>query len=237
MNVLEIDNLSLRIGVQDILHEVSLNLPEKGIFAILGANGVGKTSLMRCISGIYHPTGGEIRYDGKNIIGLKSHQIVDKGILQAPEGRQIFSNMSVLENLAIGGGPLKTRELDHVLKLFPKLKERLKQGAGSLSGGEQQMLCIGRALMRKPKVLLLDEPSLGLAPMLVRFIFDLVEQIRAEGYSILIVEQNAKAALRIADRAAVIEGGRIVMEGTARELASDSRVADAYLGGHVAANG
>lgn len=236
MNVLEIENLSLRIGVQDILHDVSLNLPEKGILAILGANGVGKTSLMRCISGIYHPTGGEIRYEGTNIIGLKSHQIVEKGILQAPEGRQIFSNMSVLENLTIGGGPLKTGELDHVLKLFPKLKERLKQGAGSLSGGEQQMLCIGRALMRKPKVLLLDEPSLGLAPMLVRFIFDLVEQIRAEGYSILLVEQNAKAALRIADRAAVIEGGRIVMEGTARELASDSRVADAYLGGHVAAN-
>ncbi|MBC2858551.1 MULTISPECIES: ABC transporter ATP-binding protein [Stappia] len=236
MNVLEIANLSLRIGVQDILHDISLDLPEKGIYAILGANGVGKTSLMRCISGIYHPTGGEIRYEGKNIVGLKSHQIVDLGILQAPEGRQIFSNMSVLENLTIGGGPLKTAELDRVLGLFPKLKERLKQGAGSLSGGEQQMLCIGRALMRRPKVLLLDEPSLGLAPMLVRFIFDLVEEIRAQGYSILIVEQNAKAALRIADRAAVIEGGKIVMEGSAKELASDSRVADAYLGGHVAAH-
>nr|WP_209006319.1 ABC transporter ATP-binding protein [Stappia sp. 28M-7] len=228
--------MSLRIGVQDILHDISLDLPEKGIYAILGANGVGKTSLMRCISGIYHPTGGEIRYEGKNIVGLKSHQIVDLGILQAPEGRQIFSNMSVLENLTIGGGPLKTAELDRVLGLFPKLKERLKQGAGSLSGGEQQMLCIGRALMRRPKVLLLDEPSLGLAPMLVRFIFDLVEEIRAQGYSILIVEQNAKAALRIADRAAVIEGGKIVMEGSAKELASDSRVADAYLGGHVAAH-
>ncbi|WP_186386562.1 ABC transporter ATP-binding protein [Stappia sp. TSB10P1A] len=236
MNVLEIANLSLRIGVQDILHDISLDLPEKGIYAILGANGVGKTSLMRCISGIYHPTGGEIRYEGKNIVGLKSHQIVDLGILQAPEGRQIFSNMSVLENLTIGGGPLKTAELDRVLGLFPKLKERLKQGAGSLSGGEQQMLCIGRALMRRPKVLLLDEPSLGLAPMLVRFIFDLVEEIRAQGYSILIVEQNAKAALRIADRAAVIEGGKIVMEGAAKDLANDSRVADAYLGGHVAAH-
>jgi len=236
VNVLEIANLSLRIGVQDILHDISLDLPEKGIYAILGANGVGKTSLMRCISGIYHPTGGEIRYEGKNIVGLKSHQIVDLGILQAPEGRQIFSNMSVLENLTIGGGPLKTAELDRVLGLFPKLKERLKQGAGSLSGGEQQMLCIGRALMRRPKVLLLDEPSLGLAPMLVRFIFDLVEEIRAQGYSILIVEQNAKAALRIADRAAVIEGGRIVMEGAAKDLANDSRVADAYLGGHVAAH-
>lgn len=236
MSLLEIDNLALRIGVQDILHGISLELPEKGIFAILGANGVGKTSLMRCISGIYSPTGGEIRYNGDNLAGLKSYQIVDKGILQAPEGRQIFSNMSVLENLTIGGGPLKTRELDHVLSLFPKLKERLKQGAGSLSGGEQQMLCIGRALMRKPKVLLLDEPSLGLAPMLVRFIFDLVEQIRSEGYAILIVEQNAKAALRIADQAAVIEGGRIIMSGPAGELASDSRVADAYLGGHTPAS-
>jgi branched-chain amino acid transport system ATP-binding protein len=234
VNVLEIRNLSLRIGVQDILHDITLALPDKGILAILGANGVGKTSLMRCISGIYHPTGGEIRYDGENIVGLKSNQIVERGILQAPEGRQIFSNMSVLENLTIGGGPLGTQELDHVLTLFPKLKERLRQGAGSLSGGEQQMLCIGRALMRKPKVLLLDEPSLGLAPLLVRFIFDLVEQIRSEGYAILIVEQNAKAALRIADRAAVIEGGRILMEGTASELANDSRVADAYLGGHVA---
>jgi branched-chain amino acid transport system ATP-binding protein len=234
VNVLDIENLSLRIGVQDILHDVTLSLPDKGILAILGANGVGKTSLMRCISGIYQPTGGQIRYDGQNIVGLKSHQIVDKGILQAPEGRQIFSNMSVLENLTIGGGPLGTAELDHVLTLFPKLKERLRQGAGSLSGGEQQMLCIGRALMRKPKVLLLDEPSLGLAPLLVRFIFDLVEKIRSEGYAILIVEQNAKAALRIADRAAVIEGGRILMEGTASELANDSRVADAYLGGHVA---
>ena len=234
MNVLDIENLSLRIGVQDILHDITLSLPDKGILAILGANGVGKTSLMRCISGIYQPTGGEIRYEGQNIVGLKSHQIVDKGILQAPEGRQIFSNMSVLENLTIGGGPLGTAELDHVLTLFPKLKERLRQGAGSLSGGEQQMLCIGRALMRKPKVLLLDEPSLGLAPLLVRFIFDLVEKIRSEGYAILIVEQNAKAALRIADRAAVIEGGHILMEGTASELANDSRVADAYLGGHVA---
>ncbi len=233
MGVLDIDNLSLKIGVQDILHNVTLSLPEKGILAILGANGVGKTSLMRCISGIYHSTGGEIRLEGKSITGLKSHQIVDLGVLQAPEGRQIFSNMTVRENLVIGGGPLKTQELDHVLKLFPKLKERLQQNAGSLSGGEQQMLCIGRALMRKPKVLLLDEPSLGLAPMLVRFIFDLVEQIRSEGYSILIVEQNAKAALRIADQAAVIEGGKIIIEGAADDLANDSRIADAYLGGHI----
>ena len=120
MNVLDIENLSLRIGVQDILHDITLSLPDKGILAILGANGVGKTSLMRCISGIYQPTGGEIRYEGRNIVGLKSHQIVDKGILQAPEGRQIFSNMSVLENLTIGGGPLGTAELDHVLTLFPK---------------------------------------------------------------------------------------------------------------------
>lgn len=232
-NLLEIENLALRIGVQDILRDVSVAVPAGGIVAVLGANGVGKTSLMRCISGIYHATGGKIVLEGEDITRLKSHQIADRGILQAPEGRQIFSNMSVMENLLIGGGPLKRRELDHVLGLFPLLEERLKQQAGSLSGGEQQMLCIGRALMRKPKLLLLDEPSLGLAPRLVRFIFSLVERIREEGYSVLIVEQNVKAALRIADYGLVVENGRVVIESAAQNLSNDPRVAAAYLGGHV----
>ncbi|SFC22294.1 ABC transporter ATP-binding protein [Tropicimonas isoalkanivorans] len=232
-NLLEVRNLSLKIGVQEILHDVSVSVPRGGIVAVLGANGVGKTSLMRCISGIYHATGGSILVDGEDITKLKSHEIAERGVLQAPEGRQIFSNMTVLENLVIGGGPLGKQELDHVLSLFPRLEERLKQQAGSMSGGEQQMLCIGRALMRKPKVLLLDEPSLGLAPKLVRFICDLVERIRSEGYSVLLVEQNVKAALRIAGRASVIEGGRIVIEGEADDLARDPRVTDAYLGGHV----
>lgn len=236
-NILEIKNLSLRIGIQDILHDVSVNLPRKGVVSVLGANGVGKTSLMRCISGIYHATGGQILLEGEDITRLRSNEIVERGILQAPEGRQIFSNMTVLENLVIGGGPLKKQELDHVLALFPRLEERLKQQAGSMSGGEQQMLCIGRALMRKPKVLLLDEPSLGLAPRLVGFICELVSKIRDEGYSVLLVEQNVKAALRISDRASVIEHGQIVIEGAAHALANDPRVAEAYLGGHVHENG
>nr|WP_321523850.1 ABC transporter ATP-binding protein [uncultured Cohaesibacter sp.] len=232
-NSLEINNLSLKIGIQEILHDITVAVPEKGIVSVLGANGVGKTSLMRCISGIYHATGGEILLDGQDISKLKSHEIVDRGVMQAPEGRQIFSTMTVLENLILGAGPLGRQELDHVLTLFPVLKERLKQQAGSMSGGEQQMLCIGRALMRKPKVLLLDEPSLGLAPRLVGFICELVTRIREEGYAILLVEQNVKAALRISDRAYVIEHGKIVIEGDAHALMSDKRVADAYLGGHV----
>jgi len=235
--ILEIRNLSLRIGIQDILHDVSVSLPRGGVVSVLGANGVGKTSLMRCISGIYHATGGQILLEGEDITALRSNEIVDRGILQAPEGRQIFSNMTVLENLMIGGGPLKKQELDHVLALFPRLEERLKQQAGSMSGGEQQMLCIGRALMRKPKVLLLDEPSLGLAPRLVGLICELVSKIRDEGYSVLLVEQNVKAALRISDRASVIEHGQIVIEGDAQALATDPRVAEAYLGGHVHENG
>jgi branched-chain amino acid transport system ATP-binding protein len=232
-NILEINNLSLKIGIQEILHDITVAVPEKGIVSVLGANGVGKTSLMRCISGIYHATGGEILLDGQDISKLKSHEIVDRGVMQAPEGRQIFSTMTVLENLILGAGPLGRQELDHVLTLFPVLKERLKQQAGSMSGGEQQMLCIGRALMRKPKVLLLDEPSLGLAPRLVGFICELVTKIREEGYAVLLVEQNVKAALRISDRAYVIEHGKIVIEGDAHALMSDKRVADAYLGGHV----
>ncbi|WP_119305901.1 ABC transporter ATP-binding protein [Cohaesibacter haloalkalitolerans] len=232
-NILEINNLSLKIGIQEILHDITVGVPEKGIVSVLGANGVGKTSLMRCISGIYHATGGEILLDGQDISKLKSHEIVDRGVMQAPEGRQIFSTMTVLENLILGAGPLGRQELDHVLTLFPVLKERLKQQAGSMSGGEQQMLCIGRALMRKPKVLLLDEPSLGLAPRLVGFICELVTKIREEGYAVLLVEQNVKAALRISDRAYVIEHGKIVIEGDAHALMSDKRVADAYLGGHV----
>nr|WP_321511594.1 ABC transporter ATP-binding protein [uncultured Celeribacter sp.] len=235
-NILEIKSLSLRIGIQDILHDVSVSLPARGIVSVLGANGVGKTSLMRCISGIYHATGGEILLEGEDISKLKSHEIVERGVLQAPEGRQIFSNMTVLENLMIGAGPLGRQELDHVLHLFPRLEERLKQQAGSMSGGEQQMLCIGRALMRKPKVLLLDEPSLGLAPRLVGFICELVSKIRDEGYAVLLVEQNVKAALRVSDRASVIEHGKIVIEGDASALANDPRVAEAYLGGHVHEN-
>jgi branched-chain amino acid transport system ATP-binding protein len=233
MSLLEIRGLTVAMGIQEILHAVDLDVPERGIVAVLGSNGVGKTTLMRTISGIYRAKAGTIRFKGEDIAKLKSHEIVARGLLQAPEGRQIFSSMTVRENLIIGGGPHGLAELDRILGLFPKLGERMSQIAGSLSGGEQQMLCIARALMAKPTILLLDEPSLGLAPKFVKGIFDLVSQIRDEGLSILIVEQNAKAALRIADRAAVMEGGRIALEGPAGELADDPRIVEAYLGGHV----
>ncbi|MCW1842675.1 ABC transporter ATP-binding protein [Prosthecomicrobium hirschii] len=233
MSLLEIRGLTVAMGLQEILHGVDLAVPERGIVAVLGSNGVGKTTLMRAISGIYSPKAGSILFRGEDIARLKSHEIVARGLLQAPEGRQIFASMTVLENLVIGGGRHGLAELDRVLALFPVLGQRRGQMAGSLSGGEQQMLCIARALMARPSILLLDEPSLGLAPKVVKSIFDLLAQIRSEGLSILIVEQNAKAALRIADRAAVMEGGRIVIEGPSADLAGDPRIVEAYLGGHV----
>jgi branched-chain amino acid transport system ATP-binding protein len=235
--LLAIDNLHVAMGVQEILRGVDLSVGKGEIVAVLGANGVGKTTLMRAISGIYRVTSGTIRWRGDDITNKPSHSIVALGLLQAPEGRQIFSAMTVRENLILGGGPHGLSELDNVLPLFPVLGERMSQIAGSLSGGEQQMLCIARALMAKPAMLLLDEPSLGLAPKLVKAIFDLVRAIRETGVSIMIVEQNARAALKVADRAAVMEGGRIVLSGPASELANDARIAEAYLGGHVGQTG
>jgi len=231
--LLAIDGLHVAMGPQEILHGIRLTVPEGGIVAVLGSNGVGKTTLMRTVSGIYRPRSGSITFRGTPIAGLPAHRIVTLGLSQAPEGRQIFSNMSVRDNLVLGGGDAGLGELDRMLALFPVLGERLKQNAGSLSGGEQQMLCIARALMRRPSLLLLDEPSLGLAPMVVAQIFDLVQRIRGEGVSILIVEQNARAALRIADHAAVMEDGRIVLDGPAARLRDDPRIAEAYLGGHA----
>ncbi|MBP2312469.1 ABC transporter ATP-binding protein [Azospirillum soli] len=235
--LLEIRDLRVSMGAQPILEGVSLDVPEGGIVTVLGSNGVGKTTLMRAISGIYKVTGGDIRLDGKPINGLRSDEIVRLGICQAPEGRQIFSNMTVLENLKLGAGPRTGRayeeDLERIVGLFPRLQERFTQKAGSLSGGEQQMLCVGRALMGRPRLLLMDEPSLGLAPKLVRQIFDLVAAIREAGTAILLVEQNAKAALRVADQAYVMESGRIVLQGPAAELAEDPRIRAAYLGGHV----
>ncbi|WP_431857942.1 ABC transporter ATP-binding protein [Azospirillum sp.] len=231
--LLSVDDLHVAMGPQEILHGVSLTVPEGAIVAVLGSNGVGKTTLMRAISGIYRARRGTITFKGEAIANLPAHRIVQAGLLQAPEGRQIFSNMSVRENLVLGGGEHGLGELDRVLAMFPVLGERLKQNAGSLSGGEQQMLCIARALMRKPMLLLMDEPSLGLAPKIVALIFDLVQRIRDEGVSILLVEQNARAALRVADHAAVMEDGRIVLAGPADQLRDDPRIAEAYLGGHV----
>jgi branched-chain amino acid transport system ATP-binding protein len=238
MNVLEVRGLAVAMGALTILRGVELDVPAGGIVTVLGANGVGKTTLMRAISGVYAPSAGSVRLLGEEVAGLPSHAIVARGIAQAPEGRQVFSGMTVMENLRLGavarsGGI--TDDLDRIFALFPVLRERQRQKAGSLSGGEQQMLTIGRALMARPRLLLLDEPSLGLAPMLVRRIFELVAQIRAAGTPILLVEQNARAALRVADTAHVMEGGRIVLSGPAAELAADERVRAAYLGGHVAA--
>ena len=231
--ILAIENLHVTMGPQEILHGIDLTVAQGAIVAVLGSNGVGKTTLMRAISGVYRASRGSIAFRGEAIANLPAHRIVKLGLSQAPEGRQIFSNMSVRENLVLGGGDVGLGELDRMLDMFPVLRERLRQNAGSLSGGEQQMLCIARALMRRPALLLLDEPSLGLAPMVVAQIFDLVQRIRAEGVSILLVEQNARAALRVADHAAVMEDGRIVLAGPAAQLRDDPRIAEAYLGGHA----
>ncbi|KAA0596266.1 branched-chain amino acid transport system ATP-binding protein [Azospirillum lipoferum] len=231
--LLSIADLHVAMGPQEILHGVRLDVPEGAIVAVLGSNGVGKTTLMRTVSGIYRARQGSITFRGQPIANMPAHRIVQLGLSQAPEGRQIFSNMNVRENLVLGGGEVGLGELDRVLAMFPILSERLRQNAGSLSGGEQQMLCIARALMRRPTLLLLDEPSLGLAPKIVAQIFDLIGRIRAEGVSILLVEQNARAALRIADHAAVLEDGRIVLSGPADQLRDDPRIAEAYLGGHA----
>ena len=235
--ILQVQGLAVRMGLQQILHDVSLAVPERGIVTVLGANGVGKTTLMRTLSGIYRAGGGTVRFAGQDITNRPAHEIVARGLAQAPEGRQVFSNMSVRENLVLGGARLAQpefeRTLDEVLQRFPLLRERLTQLAGSLSGGEQQMLCIGRALMSRPRLLLLDEPSLGLAPRIVKQIFELVAGIRAAGTSILLVEQNVRGALAVADHACVMEGGRIVLQGSAAALKDDARVRDAYLGGHT----
>lgn len=237
MNVLEIKGLQVRMGEQTILQDVSLHVPNGGIVTVLGSNGVGKTTLMRAVSGVYRSTAGSIHFDGSDISHWPSHRIVAAGLAQAPEGRQIFSSMTVAENLRIGAVGLsaeaQAEEQEKQLARFPILRERYRQQAGTLSGGEQQMLCIARALMCRPKLLLMDEPSLGLAPKVVRAIFDLIGLIRTEGHSVLLVEQNARAALRVADYAYVMDGGRIAIEGSSTELANDARVRAAYLGGHA----
>lgn len=236
-NILDISDLQVRMGEQSILNGLSLHVPAGGIVTVLGSNGVGKTTLMRAVSGVYRSTAGNIRFDGTDITNWPSHRIVAAGLAQAPEGRQIFSSMTVAENLRIGGVGLNPTDLgaeeEKQLQRFAILRDRYRQKAGTLSGGEQQMLCIARALMCRPKLLLMDEPSLGLAPKVVRQIFDLITLIRSEGHSVLLVEQNARAALRVADYAYVMDGGRIAIEGNSTDLANDARVRAAYLGGHA----
>ena len=232
--LLDVRSINVQLGGLPILHDLSIQVASGEIVSVLGANGVGKTTLMRTLSGLYRPSRGEIVFDGSPIQGHSAHAIVRAGLAQAPEGRQIFADMTVDENLVLGGiqQPRETQATRNaMLEMFPVLRERLKQKAGTLSGGEQQMLCIARALMSQPRLLLLDEPSLGLAPQLVKRIFTLVRDIRDTGTTVLLVEQNARAALSISDRAYVMEHGRIILQGAGKELADNDRVRAAYLGG------
>ncbi|MEU5564464.1 ABC transporter ATP-binding protein [Micromonospora musae] len=233
--LLEIDDVSLLYGRIQALHGISLTVEEGEIVALIGANGAGKSTTMRAISGIRPVAGGRIRFEGEDITKLRADLRVRRGLCQAPEGRGIFPGMTVLENLDMGAYTRRDRagiaqDLDRVLGLFPRLAERRKQQGGTLSGGEQQMLAVGRALMSRPKLLLLDEPSMGLAPMLIQQIFTIITEINEQGTTILLVEQNAQQALARAHRAYVLETGRIVKSGTGEELLHDPSVKDAYLG-------
>jgi branched-chain amino acid transport system ATP-binding protein len=235
--MLELKNLEVSYGAINALHSISLSVKAGSIVTLIGANGAGKTTTLKTISGLLKPRAGEILYDGKNISALPPHQIVQLGLSHVPEGRMIFANLTVLENLRMGAYLQRDkaairRELEFVFATFPRLKEREQQIAGTLSGGEQQMLAIGRALMSKPKLLLLDEPSLGLAPLLVKTIFEKIVDInRQQGLTILLVEQNANLALEISHFAYVLETGKIVLSGDSVALRQNPQVKSAYLGG------
>ena len=231
--LLELEDVDVRYGVITALQGVSFTVDEGAIVTLLGANGAGKTTTLRTISGLLHPAGGEVRFQGEPISGLRADQIVARGISHSPEGRRIFPVMSVAENLHMGAyrrrGDVR-KDIDRVYELFPVLHERRKQHGGNLSGGEQQMLAIGRALMSSPKLLLLDEPSMGLAPLIVQQIFRIIEEIAAQGTTVLLVEQNAAQALTLAQRGYVLETGSIVLADDADTLLADPRVRAAYLG-------
>jgi branched-chain amino acid transport system ATP-binding protein len=232
--LLSIDNLRSAYGRIEALHGVSLEVRSGEIVSLIGANGAGKTTLLCAISGVQPVTAGSIRLQGRSIDGMRSHQRVALGITQVPEGRQLFAPLSVEDNLRLGAWSRHARnlipELARIYELFPMLAARRTSPAGALSGGQQQMLAIGRALMAKPRVLLLDEPSMGLAPILVEQILEIIRKLKVEGLTILLVEQNAHAALCIADRAYVLETGRVAASGTAAEIRVDPRVREAYLG-------
>jgi branched-chain amino acid transport system ATP-binding protein len=233
--MLEIRDLNVYYGAIHALNGVSIDVQEGEVVAIIGSNGAGKSTLLRTISGLLKPRSGSVSFLGDDIGGKAPHEIVVKGISQSPEGRRIFTNMSVQENLHLGAYIRRdssvSEDLDHVMKRFPRLRERIRQNAGTLSGGEQQMLAIGRALMSRPKLLLLDEPSLGLAPNLVSEIFRIVIDLNREGTTILIVEQNAHRALEIAHRGYVLETGNLVLSDTGKNLLQNPKVKEAYLGG------
>jgi branched-chain amino acid transport system ATP-binding protein len=233
--MLIIEDISVNYGAIEALRGVSMHVEKGEVVTLIGANGAGKTTTLRTITGLLEPRAGRIVFEGEDISGKPTHKLVARGISMSPEGRGVFSNLSVRENLQMGAYLQKNRAeiasgMKRVFEMFPRLKERESQKAGTLSGGEQQMLAMGRALMSRPRLLLLDEPSLGLAPLVVHTIFQAIEEIKSTGTTILLVEQNAKAALGHSDRAYVLETGEIVMEGPSKDLANDPRIKEAYLG-------
>ena len=233
--MLRIEGINVFYGAIQALHGVSLEVTEGEVVAIIGSNGAGKSTLLRTISGLIRPRSGSISLDGKDLTTTSPDEIVKLGVSQAPEGRRIFTNMSVLENLQLGAftrtDAAIASDMERVMVRFPRIRERLRQNSGTLSGGEQQMLSIGRALMSRPRLMLLDEPSLGLAPNLVKEIFSIIEELNKDGTTILLVEQNAHMALEVADRAYVLETGNVVLSDTGASLLNNPKVKEAYLGG------
>ncbi len=233
--MLTLKNVSTRYGAIKALCNVDLEVEKGSVATLIGSNGAGKSTTLRSIMGLCQPHEGEILFEGRKLNKIPTHRIAAMGIALVPEGRAVFANLTVLENLELGGylnrdGNKIKRDIDHVYEVFPRLKERQAQMAGTLSGGEQQMLAIGRALMAHPRLLLLDEPSLGLAPLMVTAIFDAIDRINQEGATVLLVEQNANLALNRSQKAYVLETGRIIMQGNSADLAKDPRVKEAYLG-------
>jgi len=238
--MLSIKNLEAGYGKVKVLHGISIDVPKSQIITLIGSNGAGKTTTMRAVTGMIKPTGGEITLDGKKVDGFDSHKIARMGLAHSPEGRRVFATMSVTDNLLLGAFPRLTYsrpkgdvkgDLERAMELFPRLKERRNQLAGTLSGGEQQMLAMARAIMLNPEIILLDEPSMGLAPILVDEVFKIIARLKSEGVTMLLVEQFAAAALNVADYGYVLENGRITAHGPADKLKNDPAVVAAYLGG------
>ena len=235
MSLLEVSDLHVYYGAIHAIKGISFKVEEGEIVTLIGANGAGKSTTLKTVSGLLHPRSGSIVFDGKSTLSIAPHKLVSHGLAQVPEGRAVFLQMTVAENLEMGAYTRPPQEVAEniakVYDLFPRLKEREKQIAGTLSGGEQQMLAMGRALMSQPKLMMLDEPSMGLAPILVEQIFDIIKDLHRSGTTILLVEQNAQMALSVADRAYVLETGKIILSGTGKELAASEEVKKAYLGG------
>ena len=236
MSILHVENLNVYYGAIHAVKGISFDVEEGEVVTLIGANGAGKSTTLNTVAGLLKPREGVVEFEGKSLLGVPPHTIVGKGIALCPEGRRVFLQMSVRENLEMGAftrtdSAEVSQSLEDIFTRFPRLKERENQVAGTLSGGEQQMLAMGRALMSKPRLLMLDEPSMGLAPILVQEIFDIIEQLHEAGTTVLLVEQNARMALKVADRAYVLETGKVSMSGNANELATDERVKQAYLGG------